>query len=157
MDAMMAILSRSGYNSRTKKRWSSNTDHHRKGYAHIRLYARKRPLSGITSMGGDPYLVGVLPLRESRSLPKACVPMRESLFLPLITLIRITASRSSVEMVTSFPMAGRGDRKLILEGNLPQKVPPCHQMGRPSVSTTSLVATLYSSRTPSLASYPWRG
>jgi phosphoglucosamine mutase len=88
-------------------------------------------LSGITSMGGDPYLVGVLPTPGIAFITES---MRAD------AGIVISASHNPYQDNGIKIFGGNGYKlsdeqegvieKLILEGNLPQKVPPAHQMGQ---------------------------
>ena len=88
-------------------------------------------LSGITSMGGDPYLVGVLPTPGIAFITES---MRAD------AGIVISASHNPYQDNGIKIFGGNGYKlsdeqegvieKLILEGNLPKKVPQAHQMGQ---------------------------
>jgi phosphoglucosamine mutase len=88
-------------------------------------------LSGITSMGGDPYLVGVLPTPGIAFITES---MRAD------AGIVISASHNPYQDNGIKIFGGNGYKlsdeqegvieKLILEGDLPNQVPPVHQMGQ---------------------------
>lgn len=88
-------------------------------------------LAGITSMGGDPYLVGVLPTPGIAFITES---MRAH------AGIVISASHNPYQDNGIKIFGGNGYKlsdeqeavieKLILEGNLPSQVPPAHQMGQ---------------------------
>ena len=88
-------------------------------------------LSGITSMGGDPYLVGVLPTPGIAFITES---MRAD------AGIVISASHNPYQDNGIKIFGGNGYKlsdeqeevieKLILEGNLPKKVPAAHEMGQ---------------------------
>ncbi len=88
-------------------------------------------LSGITSMGGDPYLVGVLPTPGIAFITES---MRAD------AGIVISASHNPYQDNGIKIFGGNGYKlsdeqegvieELILNGNLPKKVPPAHQMGQ---------------------------
>jgi phosphoglucosamine mutase len=88
-------------------------------------------LAGITSMGGDPYLVGVLPTPGIAFITES---MRAD------AGIVISASHNPYQDNGIKIFGGNGYKlsdeqedvieKLILDGNLPKKVPPAHQMGQ---------------------------
>ncbi len=91
-------------------------------------------LSGITSMGGDPYLVGVLPTPGIAFITES---MRAD------AGIVISASHNPYQDNGIKIFGGNGYKlsdeqegvieELILNGNLPKKVPPAHQMGQAHV------------------------
>ncbi len=88
-------------------------------------------LAGITSMGGDPYLVGVLPTPGIAFITES---MRAD------AGIVISASHNPYQDNGIKIFGGSGYKlsddqeevieKLVLDGNLPRKVPPAHQMGQ---------------------------
>ncbi len=88
-------------------------------------------LAGITSMGGDPYLVGVLPTPGIAFITES---MRAD------AGIVISASHNPYQDNGIKIFGGNGYKlsdeqeegieKLILEGDLPKKVPPAHEMGQ---------------------------
>lgn len=88
-------------------------------------------LAGITSMGGDPYLVGVLPTPGIAFVTES---MRAD------AGIVISASHNPYQDNGIKIFGGRGFKlsdeqeevieKLILNGDLPRKVPSAHQMGQ---------------------------
>lgn len=88
-------------------------------------------LAGITSMGGDPYLVGVLPTPGIAFITES---MRAD------AGIVISASHNPYQDNGIKIFGGSGYKlsdeqeevieKLVLDGNLPGKVPPAHQMGQ---------------------------
>lgn len=88
-------------------------------------------LAGITSMGGDPYLVGVLPTPGIAFITES---MRAH------AGIVISASHNPYQDNGIKIFGGNGYKlsdeqeavieKLVLEGNLPKQVPPAHQMGQ---------------------------
>lgn len=88
-------------------------------------------LAGITSMGGDPYLVGVLPTPGIAFITGS---MRAD------AGIVISASHNPYQDNGIKVFGGNGFKlsddqeeaieKLILNGKLPEKVPPAHQMGQ---------------------------
>jgi phosphoglucosamine mutase len=87
--------------------------------------------SGITSMGGDPYLVGVLPTPGIAFITES---MRAD------AGIVISASHNPYQDNGIKIFSGSGFKlsdeqedsieKLILDGKLPEMVPPAHEMGR---------------------------
>lgn len=115
-------------------------------------------LAGITSMGGDPYLVGVLPTPGIAFITES---MRAH------AGIVISASHNPYQDNGIKIFGGNGYKlsdeqeavieKLILEETCQNRCLPPTRWARPTASATSTAATSFFSRIPSRASCPWKG